>query len=347
MRKGLGGRRNARLHMAGTYNGGPRLPSRRAKTYGDTGPEVDTVLTKTRRRPVAGKVGAQTTVAQGWGPMSSLRRRFAAATACFFAATFAAASPSAADSAWPVRVVASYKVQLAGLEFGTFNFSSNVSGQTYNLVGETKLAWGMGLFRWQGAARSTGTLSSKPSPGAYNLEFKSNSKSGLVRLGFKDHDVISTRIEPETEPSPENVPVRPQHLKDVFDPLSALLAVAHGGLASPCGRRIALFDGKHRFDLVLSFRRQVKITEAKPSGEPGIGFVCRVQYIPISGHKDNKATHDLAANQGIEVTLRPVPSANLLVPYQVVIPTVVGHAVLQSKVVEITTSAERRIALIH
>lgn len=305
------------------------------------------MLTKTRRTPLASKVGAQTTGAQGWGPMSSLRCRFAAATAIACAVALATASPSAADTGWPARVVATYKVQLAGLEFGTFNFSSSVSGRTYSLAGETKLAWGMGMFRWQGSARSTGTVGTEPSPGTYNLEFKSNSKSGAVRLGFKDHDVIQTRIEPESEPSPENVPVRPQHLKDVFDPLSALLAVARGGLANPCGRRIALFDGKQRFDLVLSFRRQVKIAEAKPSGEPGIGFVCRVQYIPISGHKDNKATRDFAANQGIEVTLRPVPSANLVVPYQIVIPTVVGNAVLQSKIVEITTSAERHIALVH
>lgn len=279
--------------------------------------------------------------------MSSLRRHFAAATTVVFAAAFASAGPSSADSSWPARVVATYKVQLAGLEFGTFNFSSSVAGQTYSLAGETKLAWGMGLFHWQGAARSTGSVGTQPSPGAYSLEFKSNSKSGAVRLGFKDHDVVSARLEPESEPSPDSVPVRPQHLKDVFDPLSALLAVAHGGLANPCGRRIALFDGKQRFDLVLSFRRQVKIVEAKPSGEPGIGFVCRVQYIPISGHKDNKATRDFAANQGIEVILRPVPSANLVVPYQVVIPTVVGNAVLQSKIIEITTSAERRIALVH
>lgn len=276
--------------------------------------------------------------------MRTVRRSIFATIAALLAA---APLPAVADPSWPTRVNASYKIQLAGIEFGTFNFSSSISGQFYALAGETKLTWGLGLFKWNGYVRSSGTLARDVTPTEYSFEFKSNDKSGLVQLDFKGHDVARAVVLPESSPSPEHIPLKLQHLKDVFDPMSALLALSHGSTANPCGRRIPIFDGKQRFDLVLSFRRQVRIPEARPSGEPGIGFVCRVQYVPIAGHRDNEATRKFAANEGMEVTLRPVPSANVLVPYQIVIPTIVGQAVLQSKTVEIITSGDRRIGLMH
>jgi hypothetical protein len=270
-----------------------------------------------------------------------ISRAIAALTTCLAAL---AALPASADVAWPTRVVAIYKVKLAGVEFGTFNFSSSINGEQYSLAGDAKLSWGMGLFHWLGTVRGSGMLGSTPLPGSYAFEFKGHDKGGSVALGFRNHDVVNVKVEPPNSPSPEHIPLKPQHLKDVFDPMSALLAVAHGSIGTPCGRRVPIFDGKQRFDLVLSFRRQEKIPEARPSGEPNVGFVCRVQYVPIAGHRDNAATRAFAANEGIEVKLRPVPSASLLVPYQIIIPTAVGSAVLQSTRVEITTPGDRRIA---
>lgn len=255
--------------------------------------------------------------------------------------------PAAADPAWPTRVAAKFKIKLAGIEFGTFDFTSTVSGQRYTLSGETRLTWGLGMFRWNGQIRSSGTLGKAPNPGDYNFEFKSGSKTGLVQLSFKNHDVVKAVVVPESTPSAEHVPLKPQHLKAVFDPMSALLALSQAGLANPCGRRIPIFDGKQRFDLVLSFRRQVRITETRPSGEPGIGYVCRVQYVPIGGYRDNEANRKFAANEGMEVTLRPIPSANIVVPYLIVIPTAFGNAVLESKSVQIIAPGDRRIGLTH
>jgi hypothetical protein len=55
----------------------------------------------------------------------------------------------------------------------------------------------------------------------------------------------------------------------------------------------------------------------------------------------------MAANEGIEVALRPIPAANLFVPYSITIPTRVGIASLQSKRVEIVTPGKPQIALLH
>ena len=79
---------------------------------------------------------------------------------------------------------------------------------------------------------------------------------------------------------------------------------------------------------MFSRKGEMQVTEQQPSGQPGIAHVCRVRYLPIAGHKVDSDTKFMAANDAIEVALRPVPSANVFVPYQITIPTMagIGHA---------------------
>jgi hypothetical protein len=65
--------------------------------------------------------------------------------------------------------------------------------------------------------------------------------------------------------------------------------------------------------------------------------------IPISGHKPGEGT-DRVINGQIEVVLRPVPKAHILIPYRVTVPTIVGSAVLTSEKVDITMPDRQRIA---
>ncbi|HXF54678.1 MAG TPA: DUF3108 domain-containing protein [Hyphomicrobiaceae bacterium] len=268
--------------------------------------------------------------------------------ACAVAAVFLPASGAVHAESWPSRVNAAYKITLAGIELGDFHFESSVTGSSYALAATAELSWGFGAFTWRGVTSSSGTLATaQPKPAVFSFDYKSNRKSGSVKVGFDDSGVSSVVAVPKSTPSPETVPVREHHLKSVLDPMTAILALSRGTTSNPCGRRIAVFDGKQRFDLALSFRRFATVSEARPSGQPHIAFVCRVQYIPVAGYRNNSETQAMASNTGIEVTLRPVPSANLLVPYQITIPTIVGPAVLSSRRVEIVAPDNRQIALIH
>jgi len=69
--------------------------------------------------------------------------------------------------------------------------------------------------------------------------------------------------------------------------------------------------------------------------------------LPIAGHKVDLETKYMASNDAIEVALRPVPSANMLVPYQINIPTLAGYASIVSKRVEIVSPGKAQIALTH
>jgi hypothetical protein len=257
-------------------------------------------------------------------------------------------SPAVGAGTWPTRVAASYKITFSGFEVGSFQFESSVDGQGYTLSANAELSALMGVFNWKGVSRSSGSVAGeRPKPAAYTLDYKSNVKSGSLKMSFNNAGVSNVTLVPPHAPSPAHVPVQEHHLKDVLDPLSAVMALTRARAANPCGRKISIFDGKQRFDLVFTFRRRERIAEARASGQPGIVYVCRVRYIPIAGHKNNDETRHMVDNAGIEVALRPVPSANILIPYQITIPTIAGSAVLTSQRVDITTPGMRQIALVR
>lgn len=270
---------------------------------------------------------------------------YAVVSFCVVSAPLAA---PASTQAWPSKVDARYQISFGGIDVGKFDFKSQVEGQTYTLAGQAEISVVFGAFKWQGTTRSSGGVTGEsPRPAAYTLDYRANSKAGSVRMAFNGDAVSNVSMVPPSSPHKETVPVQEQHLKQVLDPLTAIMAMTRGGMAKPCGRKISVFDGKQRFDLQLSFRRQERIAEKRPSGQPGIVFVCRVRYIPVAGHRDNDETQHMARSSAIEVAFRPVPSANLLIPYQITIPTLAGSAVMTSKKVEIATPGREPIALIY
>jgi hypothetical protein len=244
-------------------------------------------------------------------------------------------------------VRALYDVNFNGFSIGTFQFESQAESQSYTLTASARLSMLLGAFTWNGETRSFGLIGSQlPKPAAFSFDFKSNVRAGSTRLGFSDGTVTDVSHQPPIVATAPTVPLRNQHLRDVVDPLSAIMVLSRGG-SGPCDRRIPIFDGKERFDLVFSHKGEMRVAEQAPSGQPAVAHVCRVRYLPIAGHKVDSETSFMAANTGIEVVLRPVPSANVMVPYQINIPTTAGSATITSKRVEITSPGKPQIALLH
>lgn len=256
-------------------------------------------------------------------------------------------TPAAADG-WPASVRALYDVNFNGFNVGTFEFEAQAEQDSYTLIGNARLSVLLGAFTWDGFTRSFGLIVNQaPKPAAFSFDFKSSMKSGSTKLGFANGEVTEITNLPRAAAKAETIPVREQHLKGVLDPLSAVMAVSRGTGANPCEKRIPVFDGKERFDIILSPKGETKVTEQQPSGQPGMAHVCRVRYLPIAGHKVDSDTKYMAANDAIEVTLRPIPTANVFVPYQVTVPTLAGTATIVSKRVEITIDGKPQIALLH
>lgn len=267
------------------------------------------------------------------------RVRFSVFAVSALAVMTAPSSQSSAGSL-PERVQAVYDIHFNGFQIGTYEFRSQLEGSSYQLQGNANLSLLLGAIQWSGVIHSTGRLAGDNTrPSAFNFEYTSTLKNGSTRMAFSGDQVTQVLHQPPSPVADNTVPVQPQHLKGVMDPMTAVLAMARGD-GDPCSRRLPIYDGKQRFDLVLSPKGQVRIGE----NAGAIGVACRVRYIPIAGHKADKDTQHLSQSNGIEVVMTPVDGAPLHIPYKVTIPTAAGPATLTSRRVVLTQHGQQRLA---
>ncbi len=257
-----------------------------------------------------------------------------------------AVSALAGEGKWPSSVSSRYKLSFNGFDVGAYSFESTSNGKTYSATSTANVSAMFGAFKWKGTINASGAVTpEKPRPASYELSFRTKSKAGLVRLGFDTAGVKSLAIEPKKEPSPEAVPVKPEHMKSVFDPMSAIMALTHAGPGNPCSKKLAVFDGKVRFNLTFSPKGHERLSEANPSGQPKELHICKVKYEPIAGHKPKDFVNPWVDYGAIEIALRPVPSAGIYVPYRITVPTTLGAAVMSADRIDITAPNNTVIAL--
>lgn len=253
--------------------------------------------------------------------------------------------PSHAAEGWPSEVKALYDVNFNGMNVGTYEFNSTQEGHSYKLTSNAQLSLLLGALHWSGATEAIGHLAGDTAkPQKFGFEYKAQSKAGSTHMAFTDDTVTQVLHNPPAKIKEGMVPVQAQHLKGVLDPLSAILALSRGTSGNPCTRRIPIYDGTQRFDLLLSPKGQASLQDSNQSGQPTAGYVCRVRYIPIAGYKPDESTRYLAHNNDIEIVLRPLPNANIFVPYSVTVPTMAGNATLIARRVNVVTNGGQRLA---
>jgi hypothetical protein len=264
------------------------------------------------------------------------------------AALVAGATVATGADNWPSRMHIEYEVDFNGFNIGSFEFDSQAEEQSYTLTASARLSLLLGAFTWDGQTRSFGLIAKEATkPASFSFDFRSNLKAGSTTMDFADGAVTRITHLPPAVVNPATIPLRADHLKGVVDPLSALMVLSRGAGSSPCERQIPVFDGRERFDLLFSYKGEMRVSEQLPSGQPAVAIVCKVRYLPIAGHKVDSETQFMSANQQIEVALRPIPAANVFVPYHITVPTLVGSASIMSKRVEIVSPGKPEIALLH
>lgn len=246
----------------------------------------------------------------------------------------------------PVEISGNYAISFNGFGIGEVRTESRVAGKSYVASSDVEISALLGAFRWKGVTRSAGTIDTKTiQPSGYAFEFSGTGRSGLVRMGFANGAVTQLTSQPQTATPPDFVPLQAAHLKSVVDPLSALVAISQPSDKGPCGKKLALFDGKQRFDVTLVGLRRERLT-SNATGETFEGLVCRVKYTPLGGYRANAETAALAGDSGIEVTFRPVPNAGFWVPYRVALPTLAGHVTIEAARIDIQSGGGAQIALV-
>jgi hypothetical protein len=246
----------------------------------------------------------------------------------------------------PTTVHARYSLRYDGIEVGKLDITSKATDSTYSLSGSAKVSALFGTFKWLGSSNASGAIvRGAPVPAAFAFNWSMNKKSGATKIGFKEHTASEIVITPTPHIKADVVPLTVIDKIDALDPLSAVLAFTKADSRPPCDRRVGIFDGKQRYDIVLTPKRETHLPAPSKRGTSETAFVCRIMYEPIAGHRDNEDTKSYAANRDAELTLRRIPSAGIFIPYSLTIPTAWGTGSMVTERIDIVTATAGKIAL--
>lgn len=234
-------------------------------------------------------------------------------------------------------IEAQYTITLAGLTIGKANLSGALEDKGFALTMNAAFTGLVGaVARGQGAASARGgVLQGNALSDGFSITISSGEKSRVLQISASGGSIRAVAIEPPFEPQPnENrIPVKDQHKIGVVDPLGALVMPSRA--ADPmdkanCNRKLQVFDGTQRFDVVLSYvgTQQVKSDE----GYSGPVLVCAARYVPIAGHRpDRKVLKFMAENRAMDTWLAPVNGGSVLVPYRISVRTMIGTSVIEAR----------------
>ncbi len=247
------------------------------------------------------------------------------------------------DDAGSIIVQAHYRLRYNGIEVGRMDITSNTTAKTYTLSGSSKISVLFGAFSWSSSSSASGTIErGAPVPSNFAFDWRQNKKAGYIRIGFKDRAAADIAVKPPAKIKSDIVPLRPSD-KQALDPMSAVLMLTKADSRPPCDRRVGIFDGKQRYDIVLTPKRLTRLP-SPAGGAAETAYVCRVMYEPVAGHRDNEDTRSYAANRDVELVMRRVPGSDMLIPYSASVPTAWGTGTMVTDRIEVSTAAAGRIA---
>lgn len=239
-------------------------------------------------------------------------------------------------------LTARYRLSIAGIGIGQGDWSVDIDKDRYTakssgqLVGIWRLLLGPDISAATHGTASQGHLI----PASYVANFSSDDDIDDVRMMFRDGSVSEVEAKPPIPAAPDRVPVTAADLRGAVDPLTAGLIQmpGKGDVLAPaaCQHTLPVFDGTHRFDMALSFKRMDTIKAE--TGYQGPVVVCGMSYRPVAGYNaDAFKVNYIKRTRDMEIWFAPIAGSRLLAMSRIVIPTMLGNAVLAASQFEGTT----------
>ncbi|WP_284177513.1 DUF3108 domain-containing protein [Rhabdaerophilum sp. SD176] len=254
------------------------------------------------------------------------------------AMTVLATLPAAAGSALAADIEARYSITLAGLSIGKASLSAQLNGSGYVLNVSSALTGIVGaVSQGRGAATARGNVSgANVLTNGFSLSATNGKDTRKIQIAAASGSVRNVTIDPPFVVRPDDstrIPLRESHKVGVLDPVSALIMPVRSGNPmdkANCDRRLPVFDGNQRFDVVLSYAgtRQVRSED----GYSGPVLICKARYIPVAGHRpDRRVTKFMAENRNMDAWLAPVNGGKTLIPYRISVKTMIGTTVIEAE----------------
>jgi hypothetical protein len=246
-----------------------------------------------------------------------------------------AASPGLA-AAQTTRLDAAYAIYLTGIpvaraevtvELTEAGFTASGSGKTSGLI--RLISRGAGSMSVRGTFKDNRVTAS-----VFSGRLTTSRRSQTIELNIVNGFAKEYSIDPpQRDPEKKRVPITNQTRTNVVDPMSAMLAlVSKGDMFSPksCNRTVPIFDGRYRFNLVLTYLRTDQAA-TRAEGYQGPTLVCQVRYVPVAGHhEDGAAVMQMAENRNMFVWLAPLAGTRALAPIKASVSTAIGTFTLEA-----------------
>lgn len=244
---------------------------------------------------------------------------------------FASAGPALADG----QLEAKYALSLAGVEVGRADVTVNATDAGYDILGTGRVT---GILRAVSSGKGSvaargGMAAGKSVPRLFVVSARADGKDELIKFAITDNVVKDLDVAPPPKPYPDRVEITDAHLVNVTDPLTGAFVSVPGKAdmlsAAACDRTVPVFDGRQRYDIVLSFERVEDVKIEK--GFSGKAVVCQVRYVPVAGHRPTRSTVKyMQENKDMHVWLVPIAGTRLMAPFKVEVATLVGTVLFEA-----------------
>jgi hypothetical protein len=247
----------------------------------------------------------------------------------------AMAGDTAHQSGGLTRLEAEYVASVAGIPIGRGNWIIELSDDAYSAAvsGTTT-----GIIRFFTGGRGTGMArgaisAGQPVPTTYGATLSYDRKIDDVRMTLAAGNVTDYVVEPPLPPVPDRIPVTEADRRGVLDPMTSMLnrVAGNGDPVAPeaCNRKVAVFDGRVRYDLHSEYKRMEAVKAER--GYEGPAVVCAVYFTPVAGYvPDRPAIKYLVTLREAEVWLAPIIGTRVVVPFRFSMPTPLGIGLLRA-----------------
>jgi Protein of unknown function (DUF3108) len=239
----------------------------------------------------------------------------------------------ACSAARAQRLDALYAVSMTGIPVGKSAWSVAIGADAYTISASGGAAGILSiLMAGEGVVEASGKIrNDRLVPVSFTTSSVEEGEKVELKMTLDD-GVATTIVFNGPPPGPDRVPLTDAHRRGVIDPLTALLLdnAAPGFAPAPaaCNRPLPIFDGRRRYDLLLSFNRIDQLAEKTYAGPL---LVCNVVLRPIAGHRaDSPIMKYIASRRDMEIGFAPINGTRLLAPFRLSMPTLLGTMAMQA-----------------
>lgn len=250
-------------------------------------------------------------------------------TSSLLSALWIAAAMTSMAQAQSHPVAAVYDATVAGVSIGGANITGSVD-RSGNFRVEIDAKYKVLMWSGKIKSKSVGRLDSSGSATATYIMSTDDKDVRTASLTLERGTVTTEKVVPPLKTS-GRIPMTDAHRRDVFDPLSGLVAGALTAASAPdgpCAGKLPLFTGWSRFDLAFT----------PAPGPAGSALAqtrvrtCRVMFEPIAGHKpSNRTLASLAASRDMRIEFSKPEASGLMLPDRITVPLWVGTLVITRK----------------